>query len=145
MSTPKPPAGGGKGQKPFFGEDDLFSELDAWDQTFDALHAGADASEVKHEPVMEWPIPEVPDPTALTMAAPAAPSTSYDALPPLDDELEAQLTLDAPLDPTLDPMDGGRAHPTYADPLDPGETDFSELGAAQAPAALGDLLGRSST
>ncbi|MDQ3369996.1 MAG: hypothetical protein M3680_31645, partial [Myxococcota bacterium] len=139
MSTPKPPPGGGKGQKPFLGADDLFSELDAWDQTFDALHGGMDAGEIKHEPVMEWPVPESPDPTALTMAAPGDPGTSFDQLPQLDDELEAQLTLDAPLDP---PTVGGRTHPTYADP---GETDFSAIGAAEPPAALGDLLGRSST
>ena len=38
MSTPKPPSKPGKGPaKPFLGDDDL-SEIDAWVETFDALH-----------------------------------------------------------------------------------------------------------
>ena len=41
--TSKPPPSG-KGGKPFLGEDDLLSELDAWDATFDALHGGPETS-----------------------------------------------------------------------------------------------------
>jgi hypothetical protein len=39
MTTPKPPGKPGKpgSPKPFLGDDDL-SELDAWVETFDALH-----------------------------------------------------------------------------------------------------------
>ena len=36
----KPPPG-----KPFLGDDDLFSELDAWDATFDALHGGPEEAQ----------------------------------------------------------------------------------------------------
>jgi tetratricopeptide (TPR) repeat protein len=38
MSTGKPPSK--PPAKPFLGDDDLLSELDAWDATFDALHTG---------------------------------------------------------------------------------------------------------
>ena len=175
MSTPKPPKGGGK---PFLNDDDLLSELDAWDATFDALHAEDTSTkdEVKHAPVMDWPAPApiakaaeadieadaaVPDPTQLTQL-PRAETAAYD-----DPELDAQMTLDAAIEdanePTLDRTYAGQVAPatvddTFAadeatgDPLidvaipdDPGETDFSMVGASGRPAALGEMLGRPST
>ncbi|MEO7095292.1 MAG: hypothetical protein ABI175_18695, partial [Polyangiales bacterium] len=49
-----PPKGGGK---PFLGDDDLLSELDAWDQTFDALHAEDTSASIPAAEVMAWPAP----------------------------------------------------------------------------------------
>ena len=57
MSTPpKPPAKGPpKGPvKPFLGGDDLNNELDAWDATFDALHAEDAGGAPASQEVMEW-------------------------------------------------------------------------------------------
>ena len=74
--TSKPPPSG-KGGKPFLGEDDLLSELDAWDATFDALHGGPEtsANDLAAQP-MEWPepIPEpMPDPSpSVSQFAPLA-------------------------------------------------------------------------
>ena len=48
-------------------DDDLLSELDAWDATFDALHGSEQGSPAPAEQVMEWP---APDPTTETRAAP---------------------------------------------------------------------------
>ena len=69
MTTPKPPGKPGSGPtkpgaKPFLGDDDL-SELDAWVETFDALHAG----------------PE-PGTEAARAAAAAAQDSTQQAAPP---------------------------------------------------------------
>jgi hypothetical protein len=83
--TPSKPPGG----KPFLGDDDILSELDAWDATFDALHSsgpeeGKDAAPApgltESQHVIAWPAAdaarrgaavaspaELADPTALTM------------------------------------------------------------------------------
>src|SRR3954465_13032317 len=77
----KPPKGTGK---PLLGDDDLASELDAWDATFDALHGEEAAGAVSSEPVMAWPTP-APQPAQAQAAAAAAP------------DLEDQMTLDTPM------------------------------------------------
>jgi len=145
MSASKPPKGP---TKPFLGDDDLNNELDAWDATFDALHAEDAGGAPANQEVMEWP--PAADATVLTM--PAAPSLEVD--------LEDQMTLDraieesneSTLDRSLDlaPPTGGRLTETMVDTFDAdlppaAETDFSEVGADGPPAALGEILGRHST
>ncbi len=133
--TTKPPPGKGK---PFLGEDDLFSELEAWDATFDALHGGpeAAAAEALGAKPMEWPAPApepTPDPTTLSRQAPMD-------LDDLEDDQEA-MTLDGSL--TVDgslAADGDNEFDTFGDPP-PDETDFSDVGASGRPQTLGDMLG----
>ncbi|MCX5748342.1 MAG: hypothetical protein NT062_38305, partial [Proteobacteria bacterium] len=92
MSTGgKPPPG-----KPsFLGGDDLFSELDAWDATFDALHA---------EPAEgATPEPMLGELTMISTPVVDAASTIDTPLPDHDEpidppELEAQLTLDGAIE-----------------------------------------------
>ena len=135
----KPPA---KGPKAFLGDDDLFSELDAWDATFDALHGGPEGGEPATAPVMEWPAPAA-DPTVLSRAAPPDPNATLDDFDPSTHELEEQMTLDSAI-----VEDEGSLHPrqtTIETPIDPDETDFSGMGAKSPPVVLGDLLGRSTT
>ena len=76
MTTPKGPSK--PGSKPFLGDDDL-SELDAWVETFDALHGGP-------EHAAEPP----PDPTQLVSSLAETditlrPDTGLDAAPDLLD------------------------------------------------------------
>ena len=141
MTTPKPPGKPGKGgsPKPFLGDDDL-SELDAWVETFDALHMGPEAGGAPAQPAV--------DATELVHVAAndSADSGELD-LEPGDADADEPLTLDIPID-----GDGDRDHgldrgiaqdidlvPAFdhrapsvtmidsydADPL---ETDFSGLG-----------------
>ncbi|MBS1118114.1 MAG: Tetratricopeptide repeat protein [Deltaproteobacteria bacterium] len=146
MTVPggKPP----KNPKGFLGDDDMLSELDAWDATFDALH-GPDGGDPPTAPVMDWPPAAEPlkptvDPTVVSRAAPSDESATFDDFE-LSSDLEAQLTLDNALeeDSASDHEDGLLT--TTADRLaiDLGETDFSDVGAKAPPAALSDLLGRS--
>ncbi|HUJ63354.1 MAG TPA: hypothetical protein VLX92_32870 [Kofleriaceae bacterium] len=141
---PKGPA------KPFLGDEELASELDAWDATFDALHGGDEAAAASGEHVMTWPEPRAqppesqrpttPPPTRVPEPALATPDRTLDDFAPAFDE---QPAMDA------DVEDRTRARPrrmTTGETLDsphPGETDFSELGADAAPAALGAMLGAS--
>src|SRR5690606_13335659 len=92
--------------KPFLGDDELSSELDAWDEMFDNLHAGPEAGGAVEEP-MAWPTP-APQPQAAAAqdARVSEPASSepdagrtLDDFPPvfeprLDPDLEDQLTLD---------------------------------------------------
>ena len=149
-----PPKGGGK---PFLGDDDLLSELDAWDQTFDALHAEDTSTSIPvASEVMAWPSPTPPPPTPRDRAAAefGEPSRTFDQ-PALgrDPELDEQMTLDAAIedspDATIDveigvPYASGPRHPSSVDTFDadPAETDFSDVGAEGKPAALGEMLGR---
>ncbi|MGN6109122.1 MAG: hypothetical protein ACTHU0_28710, partial [Kofleriaceae bacterium] len=64
--TTKPPPGKGPA-KPFLGDDDLVSELDAWEGIFDALHTGPEEGAAGTAQVMDWPAP-----TQATAPAPAA-------------------------------------------------------------------------
>lgn len=138
----KPPKGPAK---PFLGDDDLLGELDAWDATFDALHAEEAGGAPANQEVMEWPVAAPPDATLLTI--PAGPA---------DGDLEEQMTLDRALDAdsdaTLDrdfaPASGRVAATmsnTYDGDLGSVETDFSDVGADGPPAALGEILGRHTT
>ncbi|MBA3451995.1 MAG: hypothetical protein H0T42_02725, partial [Deltaproteobacteria bacterium] len=149
MSTGRRPPTKGP-TKPFLGSDDLNNELDAWDATFDALHAEDTGVAPAAQEVMEWP-PPAPDATMLTVAEPAA-----------DLDLEDQMTLDravedaddaddATFDPEAAPNRGsGRVGSTMIDSfggelVEGRETDFSDVGADGPPAALGEFLGRHST
>jgi tetratricopeptide (TPR) repeat protein len=127
----KPPP---KAPKPFLGDEELASELDAWDSTFDALHGADESGALPSEPVMDWP-------TAAAM--PAAPA----AAPAPGHEVEQEFTLDSGLE---DNSTFDRPVPHEAPPprvssdtfeMDAGETDFSDVGARGAPAALGEILG----
>jgi tetratricopeptide (TPR) repeat protein len=131
---PKGPA------KPFLGADDLNSELDAWDNMFDALHESGPAQPA--EAPMEWPAAEATVAAEPVLAQPE-PSHPADDFAPFEarepDGLEEQMTLDraheietidAPPRPSFDTFDAA-----------PDETDFSEVGTEGAPAALGEMLG----
>ncbi|MEO8554155.1 MAG: hypothetical protein ABI678_29470, partial [Kofleriaceae bacterium] len=139
MSEKKPPPAKA-GQKPFLGDVELSNELDAWDEMFDGLHGGPEAS-AADEPVMAWP-----PPVAVELESKRPPEAEV--------ELDEQLTLDRAADATTVDMPAA-APPTRegkitAQPAsftsdtadaDPLETDFSDLGAQGAPSALGDFLG----
>ena len=152
MSTPKGPKGPAKGTtKPFLGDDDLNSELDAWDSMFDGLHAEDAGGAPANQEVMEWPA--AADATVLTMAA--APADA-DLLPDLEEQMTLDRVIEDASESTLDRgMPGGmlgaaRAAATMADTFDGDlvegvEADFSDLGADRAPAALGEILGRHTT
>ncbi len=148
----KPPT---KGAKPFLGDDDLLSELDAWDSTFDALHAEDTGSQMPQQEVMAWPAPTpAPDAPAVARAADLIdPSSAIDQPVFGSDETHAELSLDdaddSP-DATIDveiEMPRRRNTSSMADTFDadPEETDFSDVGAEGAPAALGPMLGRHQT
>ncbi|HEY0195670.1 MAG TPA: hypothetical protein VGC42_31365, partial [Kofleriaceae bacterium] len=150
MSTPKGPPGPKPktgAVKPFLCDDDL-SELDTWDETFDALHMGAPPPPAGDEA-------GEPDPTEmLDVPAEARPSTRLETV---GSELaEPPLARRSPDDPsTLDRAldedehehehEGGAANPaadlTRIGHLDgdddPLETDFSGLGGGR-PAAEPD-------
>lgn len=151
--TKPPPKGGGK---PFLGDDDLLSELDAWDQTFDALHAEDTSASLPVAEVMTWPAPapQPPAPQDRAAAEFGEPSRTLDQ-PAFgrDADLEEQMTLDAAIeegsDATIDveiglPYKTAPRIPSNADTFDsdPAETDFSAVGAEGKPAALGEMLGR---
>ncbi|MDX2086223.1 MAG: hypothetical protein SFX73_00180 [Kofleriaceae bacterium] len=166
MSSNQPPKGG----KPFLADNDLQSELDAWDDMFDALHetqpadnatqsgpepAPAHALEPTPGPVpvvapaaTAWPA--APDPTVVSQVPTALLASAAEPFDPASD-LEEQMTLDRALEdsPTLDAYVGGADQPfaarssAFAETMDsdPRETDFSDVGAEGAPAALGEMLG----
>src|SRR5262249_40331138 len=123
LMADKPP------KKPFLGESDLVSELDAWDATFDALH---DEPAIGNEHVMEWPAPPAEtEPSVPAIAAPDPGVTFEDSGPRFDTplvDLDEAGTLDRRSRP------GGWM-------ADPSETDFSDVGANDPPAALGPMLG----
>src|SRR6185369_1704764 len=90
MTTPKPPGKPGKvgTPKPFLGDDDL-SELDAWVETFDALHMDAEGGAAQ-------PGPDPPDLVTLEDSDPG----SSGALEPAD--ADEPLTILAPIDDESD-------------------------------------------
>ncbi len=154
MSRPKTPSKPPGGGKPFLGDDDLVSELDAWDATFDALHSGdpeegrLPAAQAEH--VIAWPAadearrgpdpitsPGVPDPTAVMTPALERPDlrglerlgSEFD-VPDRESEEDLSIGLE---DPTFDrgPSPHRRASSaTSVDSAhleDPLEADFSDL------------------
>jgi lipopolysaccharide biosynthesis regulator YciM len=135
-----------KGQKPFLGDEELSNELDAWDSMFDNLHGGPEAAATAgDEPVMAWPEPAPPSkPNRVPEAALTAPERTDEDLPP---ELEEQLTLDRAATSEATHIDVAPAAPRASTftkdtaDADPAETDFSDIGAAGRPSALGDFLG----
>ena len=129
QAATKPPAGTAK---PFLGDDELASELDAWDATFDALHdTGTDLGS---DP-MAWPEPAAGTAKAQVIAiSTVAPS-------PVVDDVPADV-------PAVAVSKKWIPASTSADTFDeelPNETDFSEVGVRGGPAALGELLGRPTT
>ena len=143
MSSNQPPKGG----KPFLADDDLQSELDAWDEMFDGLHSesalAADDALAAAPALVPAPPPATPEPVTSESVAPE-PVAQWSGVE--DGDLEAQLTLDRAVEesPTIDvepiTMEVDAGEPFTPDPR---ETDFSELGAEGEPAALGDILGSS--
>ena len=138
MSADKP-----KGpSKPFLGQEELSSELDAWDSMFDNLHGGPEpGAEPPAEQVMAWPAPD-PAPAPPPRRAPpervpepalTTPELSHTE-ETLSSDLEAQLTLDRAVDNDDDatrhhtPPRRATSKPVTLD-ADPLETDFSEIGA----------------
>src|SRR5690242_14108518 len=116
-------------KKPFLGEEDIGTELDAWDATFDALHTGPEGGLPAEEPVMEWPAP-----AALPEPDPGETAVENVSLDSIEEEIPDQvepMTLDRAIE------DASTFDRELPDPL---ETDFSEIGAEQAPAALGQIL-----
>lgn len=123
---------GDKPKKPFLGDEELSSELDAWDDMFDNLIAKDDSPLDPNQEVMPWPAPAEP-------AVQAAPT------PIVDSDIDQQMTLDRAVPATVPPPTAGARSlnaPTWDRTIDsPNETDFSDVGTAGAPAALGEMLG----
>ncbi len=149
----KPPKGP---VKPFLAEEELSSELDAWDSMFDNLHesAPADAGLATADDPMAWPEPALDSAAVTASRVPEPALTAIDASHTLDDiapafeprgenELEEQMTLER----ALDGEEAERPQTVPASYNDawaqPDETDFSDVGAQGAPAALGEMLGGS--
>jgi hypothetical protein len=153
MTTPKPPGKPGKSgsPKPFLGDDDL-SELDAWVETFDALHMGPEAGGAPAQPAV--------DATELVHVA-ADDSADSGDLELAPGDADAPLTLDIPIDGDGD-LDHGldRGIVREIDPVpafdhrapsvttidsyddDPLETDFSGVGGIPGIAPEAPLLPR---
>jgi tetratricopeptide (TPR) repeat protein len=146
----KPPKGGAP--KPFLGEAELSSELDAWDEMFDNLHAGPSEGVATEEPPMDWPAPttELVPPTSRvpdnTLTALDASRTLEDFPPPGpgpwqgargDTDLDDQMSLDRAVEESP-----RTTQPRIKDWQAPkgDETDFGSVGASQQPAALGEIL-----
>lgn len=129
-------------KKPFLGEAELSTELDAWDDMFDNLIAKDDAPLDPSQEVMPWPAPAEP---AAPINVEPAPQAIVDA----DHGLDAQMTLDAaveeapePIEERPDPRVAKSKVETWDRTMDaPDETDFSDVGAEGQPAALGEMLG----
>jgi cellulose synthase operon protein C len=129
MSADKP--GKPKGPtKPFLGDDELSSELDAWDEMFDNLHETVPADDAASEsptldvalaepsggvPQGEWPEAAAVPPTIVEPPGTRVPEAALAAS-------DASRTLDD-FSPAFDPND-------------PKETDFSDVGGAEPPARL---------
>ncbi len=143
----------GKGPvKPFLGEEELSSELDAWDSMFDNLHDSApvEAGAATADEPMAWP---EPDPAPASSRVPESALTAQDGSHTLDDfppafeprsdaDFDGQSTIDRALDGDNPPR---RATVPAADDSweQANETDFSEVGVEGKPAALGQMLGSS--
>ena len=131
MSPPDKP----KGPKPFLDNADLSGELDAWDATFDALHTGPEGGAAPDEPPMAWPSPAI----EIAPAVRPTPVPTGDSVP-----TPARADSDSDHDYTgVDHVAVARRNssPAFAFDDDPAETDFSDLGGADAPSALGNILG----
>lgn len=125
-------------KKPFLGDDELSSELDAWDDMFDNLIAKDDAPLDPNQEVMPWPAPA--EQAAPINVEPAAPQPIVDA----DQDLESQMTLDSPVEASTPIELSHISARTWDKAVDGGdETDFSDVGAEGKPAALGEMLGAS--
>jgi len=152
MSADKPPKGPAK---PFLGEDELSSELDAWDSMFDNLHeASPEESGGDSAATLDTPVPEttdasfgaepvvssrVPEPDLVAQEA----SRTMDDFPPSfevpkDDGLDEQMTLDRAIGADEPPP-----RPSQQISAEMGwgrdETDFSDVGGpSEMPAYVDD-------
>ena len=144
MTDPKKPTGP---QKPFLAEDDLNSELDAWDNMFDALHESGPAA--AEEQPMAWPAPaaEIASPPPARVPEPALaqpePSHTIDDFAPFEGrepDLDEQMTLDRAAGAEVGDATSLTVGATTWD-SDPHEADFSDVGVTGEPAALGEMLG----
>jgi tetratricopeptide (TPR) repeat protein len=154
------------GKGGLFGDDDLLSELDAWDKTFDALH-DAGAAEIAEI------VPKEPEPAPAVEAAPGPSVAASPPPPPPSDRPAVARSALPPRPPTgrvppiavVPPVPApaaGRSKPRTTPPTPPpkssrpstdspfegaeaardfDETDFSDLGVDGEPEALGSLLG----
>ena len=132
MSPPDKP----KGPKAFLDNADLTNELDAWDATFDALHTGPEGG-ISDEPPMAWPSPAVEiAPAARPTPIPTGDPAPLPALADRDDDHEEYTAID-------DEVASSRrtSSPAFTFDDNPAETDFSDLGGADSPSALGNMLG----
>jgi tetratricopeptide (TPR) repeat protein len=140
--------------KPFLGDEELSSELDAWDDMFDNLHAGDETGTPPPEEKPSWPVPDraatlpspppaeasrVPDPAlgvsdgshTLDDFAPA-----FEARP--DGELEEQMTLDRAISGEPPPSTKSSKFDAWEEPAN--ETDFSDVSSERkASGGSGDL------
>jgi hypothetical protein len=131
MSTPKPPGTPGKGgsPKPFLGDDDL-SELDAWVETFDALHMGAEAGGAQAQPASRATEPvQVTADDGSAALEPGGADDPPTFVAPIDDD-EQELGLGRGIVQAIDPdpaLDHGATPAPMIDgyDADPLETDFS--------------------
>ncbi len=130
MTPPDKP----KGPKPFLDNADLTGDLDAWDATFDALHGGPEGGATVDEAPMAWPAPAIE-------IAPVQRPTPVPESAPL--HLDADDDLERDDHTTIDLIAASRrkSSPAFSFDEDPAETDFSDLGGADAPSALGNMLG----
>jgi len=138
MSTPKPPTKP-PGGKPFLGDDDLVSELDAWDATFDALHgdpeAGASSERLAFGDATSIIEPAAADSRSLDRlgsefdydgdAADAADDPDAPVIEPVEPELDAADDPDAPV---IEPVEPELDESELDEPeLDEPELDEPEL------------------
>ena len=142
---PKSPA------KPFLDNEELSNDLDAWDATFDALHGGPEAAAespaaaVAIEPAIEISAP------AARLAEPLRPTPVPEEAQPRATDVEVLARSRRDRHPTIDPITVIAPAPRAPTPAhvelvdDPAETDFSTVGAAEPPSALGAPLGSDSS
>ncbi|HEU4726666.1 MAG TPA: hypothetical protein VFT22_02220, partial [Kofleriaceae bacterium] len=155
MSTSKPPAKPGKGPaKPFLGDEDL-SEIDAWVETFDALHMGPDPVASQPPGLDET---ELVSPSALDHLSDHLSDLSSEEPPPGEPGEIAARALDAAVDEAGPPaelearpaedeapdIEAASPQPAFEHrppsvtviddyAPDPNEADFSEVSAVHAP------------
>lgn len=143
---PKGPA------KPFLGEEELSSELDAWDQMFDNLHETVPADAGAAPDVLDAAPPmELPEPAPASSRVPEAALTAQDGSRTIDDFLPAfEPRAEKPLEDQM-PLDNAPEQPAsrgrtevsdyegWEQPAD--EADFSDVRTSDDPKALGRSLG----
>jgi tetratricopeptide (TPR) repeat protein len=140
--------------KPFLGDEELSSELDAWDDMFDNLHASDETGTPPPEEKPSWPVPDRAEtmPSAPPAEASPVPDASLgdsDGSHTLDDyepafearadgDLEEQMTLDRAI--SAEPPSAstsGSKFDAWEEPAN--ETDFSDVADERPATGSGDL------